>query len=96
MSRILTKLKNREKSRGGALERAADAILTAAGNGRLTSKFERGRLHRERKVRNQRLDRYKKKTAETIRGQAERREKIAVGLELYQRTESRLIKREKS
>jgi hypothetical protein len=95
MSRILKKLKNREKIARHELREAADAILTAAGNERLTKKFVPGERDLVRKFRGQRLARYRKKTAESIREQAERREKIAVGLELY-RLESKIIKKEQT
>lgn len=96
MSRILTKSKNREKSRGGELREAADAILTAAGDWRLTRKWVPGERGIIRKVRRQRLARFRKKTVETLRGRAERREKIAVGLELDRQSESKLIKKEQT
>jgi hypothetical protein len=94
MSRILTNGKIVKKSR--ALEKAADAILTAAGNERLTKKWVPGERDLIFKVRDRRLARYRKKTAESIRKQAELRQKIAVGLELDRQSESKLIKKEQT
>jgi hypothetical protein len=87
MSRILRNSEKREKSRVALCE-AADAILTAAGDVRLTKKLypgERDPFH------GRRLTKAKQKTERTMRQQAERREKITaanVG-------GSRLIKKEK-
>jgi len=109
MSRIRAKLKNREKIAPRArslrheLREAADAILTEAGHERLTERFfisKPGKPSGEeiliRRFRNQRVARYRKKTAGSLRERAERREKIAVGLELYRRAESKLIKKEQT
>jgi len=97
MSRILTNGKIREKiPRGQRLERRADAILTAAGNKRLTKKWVPGERDLVLKVRDRRLARYRKKTAESIMEWAELREKIAVGLELCRQAESKLIKKEQT
>ena len=78
------------------MREAADAILTAAGDWRLTRKWVPGERDIIRKVRRQRLARFRKKTVETLRGRAERREKIAVGLELDRQSESKLIKKEQT
>src|SRR5215469_11880625 len=67
----------------------ADAILTAAGNERLTKKWVPGERDLGLKVRDRRLARYRKKTAESIMERAELREKIAVGLELCRQAESK-------
>ena len=95
MSRILPKGKIREKSRT-ALEAAADTILKAAGHERLTKKWVPGERDVVRRTRDRRFARYKKKTTESLRERVERREKIAVGLDLYRRAESKLIKKEQT
>jgi hypothetical protein len=69
----------------------ADAIL--AGDKPLIRKFVPGEHDL---FRGRRLSRAKKKTAQSIRQRAERRERVAVDMERYQRAESRLIKREES
>jgi hypothetical protein len=88
MSRILRIRKNRqnrETRQAAALTKAADAILTAAGDQRLIKKFYPGGRD---PFHGRRLTRAKRKTEQAVRQQAKHRMKVAAaGL-----GESKLIK----